>query len=220
MKIKFVEKILAGEISSTEASKQLGVARSSMRQWICLYKAEGALALDSCNGNRKYSQEMKLAAVKAYLNGNGSILDTCEEYGISSTSVLRKWIAIYNAHGTLKPRGGGPKMSMNKSRKTTLEERVDIVHYCLDHGHNYGETAQKYEVTYQNVYQWVEKYKKLGEPGLEDRRGKRPGSMPSRSPEEELKARVAQLEAHNKLLQMENDLLKKIEEPSRDGRFR
>ena len=29
------------------------------------------------------------------------------------------------------------------SRKTTKEERLEIVNYCLDHDSNYKETAQK-----------------------------------------------------------------------------
>lgn len=111
-------------------------------------------------------------------------------------------------------------MSNKRGRKTTYEERVEIVQYCLEHGSNYGETALKYDVTYQNVYQWAARYRKLGNPGLEDRRGKRPGTMPARSPEEELRGRIAQLEAQNRLLQMENDLLKKVEELSRDKHSR
>ena len=111
-------------------------------------------------------------------------------------------------------------MGRKEARKTTYEERCEIVRYCLDHGSNYGETALKYDVTYQNVYQWVARYKELGNPGLEDRRGKRRGSMPARSPEEELRDRIAQLEAKNHILQMENDLLKKVEELSWDKRFR
>lgn len=111
-------------------------------------------------------------------------------------------------------------MSRKESRKTTYEERVEIVRYCLNHGSDYGETALKYDVTYQNVYQWVAKYRELGNPGLEDRRGKRRGSLPARSPEEELRNRIAQLEAKNHMLKMENDLLKKVEELSRERRFR
>lgn len=35
-----------------------------------------------------------------------------------------------------------------------------------------------------------------------------------------MKARIAKLEAQNRILQMENDLLKKVEELSRNKRFR
>ena len=55
----------------------------------------------------------------------------------------------------------------------------------------------------------MDKYEKMGSAGLEDRRGKRAGSQPSRTPEEELRDRIAELERKNRDLQMENDLLKK-----------
>ena len=53
-------------------------------------------------------------------------------------------------------------------------------------------------------------YEKMGSAGLEDRRGRRIGSQPSRTSEEELRDRIAELERKNRDLQMENDLLKKV----------
>lgn len=41
----------------------------------------------------------------------------------------------------------------------------------------------------------------------------------SRTPEEELRERIAELERKNKDLQMENDLLKKVRELERRDRF-
>ena len=61
----------------------------------------------------------------------------------------------------------------------------------------------------------MERYEKMGSAGLEDRRGRRIGSKPSRTPEEELRDRIAELERKNKDLQMENDLLKKVRELER-----
>lgn len=52
----------------------------------------------------------------------------------------------------------------------------------------------------------------MGSKGLEDRRGRRVGSLPSRTPEEELRDRIVELERKNLDLQMENDLLKKVRE--------
>ena len=51
----------------------------------------------------------------------------------------------------------------------------------------------------------------MGQAGLEDRRGRRIASLPSRTPEEELRDKIAELERRNLDLQMENDLLKKSE---------
>lgn len=59
----------------------------------------------------------------------------------------------------------------------------------------------------------------MGSAGLEDRRGRRIGSQPSRTPEEELQNHIAELESKNRELQMENDLLKKVMELERGNRF-
>ena len=71
--------------------------------------------------------------------------------------------------------------------------------------------ALKYDCSYQQVRNWVIRYEKMGQAGLEDRRGRRIASLPSRTPEEELRDKIAELERRNLDLQMENDLLKKSE---------
>ena len=55
--------------------------------------------------------------------------------------------------------------------------------------------------------------------GLEDRRGRRVGSLPSRTSEEELRDRIVELERKNLDLQMENNLLKKVRELERRDRY-
>ena len=109
---------------------------------------------------------------------------------------------------------------MKTGRKVSQEERIKIVKDCLETGSNYGETAQKYHVSYQQVYTWVKKFKDQGEAGLEDRRGKRTATQTARTPEEKLKIRIAQLEHENYMLKMERDLLKKLEEIERSDAFR
>jgi transposase-like protein len=107
---------------------------------------------------------------------------------------------------------------MTKGRETTPEERLEIVRACISSGNNYGGTALKYQVSYQQVYTWTRKYREMGEAGLEDRRGHRAGTLPSRTPEEELRDKVAQLERKNFELEMENALLKKVKELERRRR--
>ena len=99
-------------------------------------------------------------------------------------------------------------------RKTTLEERKEIVEHCISHDRDYKETASLYDVSYSQVYSWVKKYGKDGVEGLRDGRGRN-------KPEEGL-SEVERLKAENRLLkaekekqQMEIDLLKKIEEIKR-----
>nr|WP_255266962.1 hypothetical protein [Bacillus cereus] len=38
--------------------------------------------------------------------------------------------------------------SMTSTRKTTLEERIQIVNYCLQYQKNYQLAAKSYEVSY------------------------------------------------------------------------
>ena len=42
---------------------------------------------------------------------------------------------------------------------------------------NYGAMALKYQCSYQQVRNWVKRYEKMGSKGLEDRRGRRVGSL-------------------------------------------
>ena len=58
---------------------------------------------------------------------------------------------------------------MTKGRKTTYEERVEIVTYCIEHEMDYAQAAEKYQVSYQQVYQWIRKYQSDGAPGLVDK---------------------------------------------------
>ena len=107
---------------------------------------------------------------------------------------------------------------MTKTRETTPDERIAIARECISKNNNYGETALKYQVSYQQVYGWVKKYQAMGESGLEDRRGRRAGTLPSRTPEEELRDRIAQLERDKQYLEMENALLKKVKDVERRRR--
>ena len=108
---------------------------------------------------------------------------------------------------------------MRKARQTAPEERLKIVQDCLAHDRNYGAMALKYSCSYQQVRNWGLRYEKMGSAGLEDRRGRRTGTQPARTPEEELRDKIAELERRNRDLQMENDLLKKVRELEMKDRY-
>ncbi|WP_375168566.1 helix-turn-helix domain-containing protein [Megasphaera elsdenii] len=78
----------------------------------------------------------------------------------------------------------------------------------MTNDNSYGEAALKYRISYQQVYQWARKYRQMGKAGLQDRRGKRIGSMPSRTPEEALRDCLAELEHQNRMIRIERDVLK------------
>jgi transposase len=99
---------------------------------------------------------------------------------------------------------------MAKGRSTTLEERIDIVSHCISNNKDYSKTIEQYSVSYQQVYSWVRKYEKGGVEGLIDRRGKRKAEA-SMTEMEKVLAQLKLKEAENLRLQMENELLKKLE---------
>ena len=218
-KVKIVERLLADEISGSEAARLTGAGQTSIRRWRNLYLADGPTALMDQRNNKVYSQDLKLQAVHEYLDGASSQSDIVKKYHLRSKSQLRNWIKVYTTHGEIKSRTSGGGSYMRKARQTTPEERLEIVQDCLANNKNYGAAALKYNCSYQQVRNWVLRYEKMGSAGLEDRRGRRAGTQPARTPEEELRDKIAELERKNRDLQMENDLLKKVRELEMKDRY-
>lgn len=218
-KVKIIERVLADEISATEAARLIGVDRSSIRDWRNLYLSDGPSPLMVQSNNKTYSKELKLQAVQEYLDGKSSQRDIVKKYHLRSSRQLRDWIKVYTTHGEIKSCTSGGGSYMRKARSTTPEERLAIVQDCLANDKNYGAMALKYQCSYQQVRNWVKRYEEMGSAGLEDRRGHRVGTMPSRTPEEEMRDRIAELERRNRDLQMENDLLKKVRELEMKDRY-
>ena len=208
-----------GIISQSEAARRLKVDESTIKEYVARYKANGASAFVELGHNAVYSKGLKLKAVKEYIDGKGSLQVISAKYGLRSKTLLRNWIKMYNSGKDFghKMLGGS---RMKQGRETTQEERIAIAKDCLENGSNYGETAIKYNVSYQQVYTWVKKFSELGEAGLEDRRGKRTASQEPRSELEEMKVKMAKLEHELYMTKMERDLLKKLDEIERREAFR
>ncbi len=214
-KLSAVEDYLNGVRSVNQIASSLHVHHSSVEWWITKYKEKGYAGLDVSAKNSYYSSEFKAQAVNEYLAGKASSRDICRRYDISSHSILLKWVKSYNGHEVVMKshRSKGDKI-MTSSRKTTYEERVEIVSFCIENNDNYQHTAEKFQVSYQQVYTWAKKYKESGPEALTDRRGKHkdPEKM---SEAEKLAAQVKLLEAENKRLQLEVGFLKKLKEVER-----
>ena len=162
--------------------------------------------------NKKYSNELKQQAVLEYLSGKGSLRKICRKHEISDKKLLRNWLSCYNGHKEFRERSASTgEIYMTKGRKTTKEERAEIVAFCIEHGKDYGLAVETYQVSYQQIYSWVRKYETKGAEGLVDRRGKA-------KPESEL-TEADRLHMENKILmaqlkdkEMEIALLKKLKE--------
>lgn len=59
----------------------------------------------------------------------------------------------YNGHEKLKASRTGGTSIITKGRKTTYEERVEIVKYCIEYEMDYAQIAEKYQISYQQIYQ-------------------------------------------------------------------
>ncbi len=220
-KLNLVQKIINGELGVSEAARIAKVSITSISRWVNYYEVEGIAAFLPQEKNRVYSPEVKLSAVLDYLSGTGSLSDVCKKYKIRKKSILHSWIKMYNAHGdfnSVKYSGGGSRMK--QGRETTQEERIQIASNCLASGKNYGETAIKYNVSYQQVRNWTLRYEELGEAGLEDRRGKRKKDQAPRTELEKAQIEIEQLKHKLRLAEMERDLLKKLDEVVRRDAYR
>jgi transposase-like protein len=218
-KLAWVTRILSNEITPSQAAKMSGINDMAIIDWLRLYEVEGIQGLVSQSHNRSYPVELKRMAVEEYLAGGISLRQICKKYKVRDIHLLREWIKRYNSGKSFgRKMSGGSRMK--KARKTSQEERIQIVKACMERGFDYGATALEYKVSYQQVYTWVQKYKELGEAGLEDRRGKRTASQTPRTEVEELRIKIAQLEHEKYMLQMERDVLKKLDEIERRDAFR
>jgi transposase len=198
----------------SEIKRKYQIPKTTIYKWIERFERNGIDGLKDSKTWKTYSKELKGAAVRDYLSGKYSLLEVVRKYEISSGSVLEKWINKYNSHRELKDTSMGRTKSMTKGRKTTWEERIKIVGYCLDNGKNIQKAADIYEVSYQQVYQWVKKYEMGGYESLRDKRGRNKVES-ELLPEEKIKLEMKRLERENERLRAENLFLKKLEEIER-----
>lgn len=213
IKIAAVQRILAGDESLRNAARRLGVNLASIQQWISIYNSDGIDGF-RFTGNKRYSKELKEQAVLDYLAGKGSLQSICQRYGIKAKSKLQEWIKKYNGHDELISRGTGGSQIMTQGRKTTFDERIEIVQYCIAHDHNYAETSEKFQISYQQARSYTVKFESGGIEALRDRRG-------HKKPADEL-TELERLRAENKILraqkeraEMEAAFLKKLNEIER-----
>ena len=215
-KLRVVREYKAGETTLGFAAEQLGVDRKTVSGWVHLYDVGGEDALLPPEHLTKYSPELKLSAVRAYLSGKGSRSDVCKAYKIKNSIQLREWVKVYNAHGKfVSPDASTGGRHMSKARRTTQEERIQIARECIASGKNYSEIADKYQVSYQQVRTWTLRFEELGEAGLEDRRGQRRKDQQPRTELEQAQIEIEQLKHKLYLAEMENALLKKLNEVER-----
>lgn len=174
-RLSFKDKVKACELydqgygSQQSISDEFGISRSGFRSMYSKYKNHGSESLKMQTKHQTYTKEFKEKVIESYNNGEGSYRELAVKYGIYNHSVITRWVLGYNnSNKTTYSGTGGVTM---KGRKTTLDERVEIIGYLIDNDIDYNKTSSHFKVSYQQVYTWYKKYQKLGVDGLVDNRG-------------------------------------------------
>ncbi|WP_223067770.1 helix-turn-helix domain-containing protein [Paenibacillus caui] len=212
-KLAIIEELEAGEGTRGEVSQKYNISVNTLVKWRHRYELYGMKGLEIRIRNNRYPSELKLQAVQDYLSGQYSQYEIIDKYKIASRTQLKSWIDKYNGHSSFKSVNEGAR-AMTKGRSTTWQERIDIVLYCVAHEHDYRKTADQFQVSYNQVYQWVKKYENGGQDALQDGRGRKKAAEELNEAEQQ-KLAMKKLEYENERLRAENAFLKKLQELQR-----
>lgn len=102
----------------------------------------------------KHNAAEKLAILDALRRSHVSVGTFARAHGVNSDTL------------TASP---SRKQVPTMSRKTTFEERIEIVEYVTKHKHSYTEAAEYFQVSYQQARSWVIKAQERGYKALVDK---------------------------------------------------
>lgn len=151
-----------------------------------------------------YTEEEKAIAL-AYYHQCKSAKKTVRDLGYPVRSCLNYWIA---AEG--KPKHPRKKNSINKGL-SAFEERIEVVHRCVDLGEDVHLVAKEHNRDVSTVYTWCRIYKKEGHLALMKKPKKKQSATVVNEIEniEELKTKMLELQLENDILRETINVLKK-----------
>ena len=215
--LKYIGLYLDDGVSYRELCEdyQLKLGYNTFLLYVRRYSEHGISGLFRKQTNQHYSETFKHQVIQEHIYHHASYESLAVKYNIPSHTTIRRWILRYTEGKENRTYSPKPEVYQMKSRKTTYEERIEIVKYVINHQLSYKDAAEKFKVSYNNVYSWTRKYKAFGPKALEDNRGKKKPSE-AQTGEEQLKAEIEALRVRNQWLEMENETLKKQEQMERE----
>jgi transposase-like protein len=107
------------------AAARLGCPRTTARKWLYTFRVDGKDAL-LVGDHRTYSQELKIAAVRDFLDHGMSKPEIMEKHGIRSLNPLVRWIRLYREGGpdALAPKPKGRRRRQVPPVFLTREEEL------------------------------------------------------------------------------------------------
>lgn len=204
---------LNGKKSTMQIASELEIHESSIRRWLTIYRYQGGTLFGNKPTNAHYSKEFKLAMVKRYLLGEGSYVELAGRFNIPSHSTLRKWVTMYNKGIDLKDYSPQSEVYVMKARKTTVEERIEIAKWCIEHQQSYKDAANHFNVPYSLIYQWVKKFLDGGPDALKyHSRGRHALSKKDLTEEERLRLELEATKLNLERAKLTIEVLKKKNE--------
>lgn len=161
----------------------------------------------------KYSYELKLKIVEDYLNRKGGFAFLADKYGISSKTIVEKWVASYKAMG---------KESLKRSRQNksySVQFKINAVELYLTTEMSYQNLAIELEMNNPSLLaKWVQVFHSEGIEGLSKAKGRPPKMTPdklsrdveSRKTEGSQETHIEELEKRVHRLEIENAFLKEL----------
>lgn len=171
-KLEIIEKFKQSNSSYRAFAKMFNTDTKTLKHWLDLYDRDGLSGLEEARQNNHYSKEFKLTVVLAYLAGEGTLEELALKFGLRARKQLMDWVSKYNRDKTVTA-SPSRKQVPTMSRKTTVEERIEVVEYVTKDKHSFSEAAEHFQVSYQQARSWVLKSQSGGYESLVDNRGHR-----------------------------------------------
>lgn len=131
-KLAIVNQVLKGDKSASNITRENGLERRMVLQWIQFYNRFGEAGLTP--QSTVYSLENKLEVIRYFKNNQVSLRKACLQFNIRSNSVLSNWLRIYEASGAegLSEETRGKKRLMKskitkKAPEKTLTEHEQVL---------------------------------------------------------------------------------------------
>ena len=152
----------------------------------------------------KYIYEFKLKIVKEHLNENFGFAYLSKKYNIQSKENIREWVKRYEIHGDNGLKKNPFSYDGNFKR--------DVVKYMCDSNSSATQVSYEYNVGVSLVMKWYRIYTEKGPQYLDiENRGRPNMRKIKKETKKKPLTREEELEKRIKMLEMENDYLKKLQ---------
>ena len=152
----------------------------------------------------KYIYEFKLKIVKEHLNEHFGFAYLSKKYNIQSKENIREWVKRYEIHGDNGLKKNPFSYDGNFKR--------DVVKYMCDSNSSATQVSYEYNVGVSLVMKWYRIYTEKGPQYLDiENRGRPNMRKIKKETKKKPLTREEELEKRIKMLEMENDYLKKLQ---------